>query len=145
MKITHNNYSIFRLIHWSITQYRLILSSNRTVGQLYLFVHISYKILTPCIFYIHLISYEIHAFDFIWNMHTFGGLCAYGKSSPFYFSAYSIWNFILISSCLFSISLFALTQQYFFRAGGVLMFGGSLSEGLGSLFWRRFSVIFLGQ
>jgi hypothetical protein len=46
--------------------------------------------------------------------------------------------FILISSC----PLFAPTQQYFVQAGGVLMFGGSLSEGLCSLFWRRFLVIF---
>jgi hypothetical protein len=51
---------------------------------------------------------------------------SYGKSSPFYFFAHFIWNFILISICLISISQFALTQQYFLRSGGVLMFGGSL-------------------
>ena len=80
--------------------------------------------------------------DFIWNMCTCGWLCAYCKSKPFYSSAHFIWNFILISSCLISISQFALTKQYFVRAGGVLNFVGTLSEGLCSLFRRRFSVIF---
>ena len=73
------------------------------------FAYISYENTNTLHFTRISISYEIH-----------------GKSNPFYFSAYSIWHFILISSCLFSISLFALTQQYFVRSGGVLMFGGSL-------------------
>ncbi len=112
-------------------------------GTLYLFVHLSYEnthqhfaFFTFILFHMKYtlsISYEICT--------HLAGLCIQWVK-PFYFSEHFIWNFILISSCLISIYLFELTQQYFVRAGGVLMFGGSLLEGLCSLFWRRFSVIF---
>ena len=83
-------------------------------GTLYLFVHISYENthqhFAPFTFilfhmkYTLLISYEICT--------HLAGLCTRWVK-PFYFSEHFIWNFILISSCLISIYLFELTQQYF--------------------------------
>ena len=83
-------------------------------GTLYLFVHISYEnthqhfaFFTFILFHMKYtlsISYEICT--------HLAGLCIRWVK-PFYFSEHFIWNFILISSCLISIYLFELTQQYF--------------------------------
>ena len=111
-----------------------------------------YTLVSPSLFHFlfenthqHLHYFFHMHINFIWNMCTYGWLCASVRSPQallflrtFHIKFY--FNLNKLSYLYFSV---CTTHQYFVRAGGVLIFGGSLSEGLCSLF-RRNSQLFFG-
>ena len=97
---------------------------------------------TLCIFYIHFISYEIRAFDFIWNMYTFGWLVHTVSQALLFFWTFHLKFYFNLKLSYLNLSVWTDTTIFCFGLTVCWCFGGSLSEGLCSLFWRRFSVIF---